>query len=52
MPRARNKEELLNFSEENYSKLMKMISDMTENQMTTEFDFSGGRALRIWLHIL
>ena len=40
MPRARNKEDLLNFSEENYSKLMKMISEMTETQMATEFDFS------------
>ena len=40
MPRARNKEDLLQFSEENYSKLLKMISDMTENQMSTEFDFS------------
>ena len=28
MPRARNKEDLLQFSEENYSKLMKMISAM------------------------
>lgn len=40
MPRARSKEDLLQFSEENYSKLLKMISDMTENQMSTEFDFS------------
>ena len=40
MPRARNKEDLLQFSEENYSKLLKMISAMSENQMSTEFDFS------------
>ena len=40
MPRARNKEDLLNFSEENYSKLLKMISQMTETQMGTDFDFS------------
>ena len=40
MPRARNKEDLLQFSKENYSKLLKMISAMSENQMSTEFDFS------------
>ena len=40
MPRARNKEDLLQFSEENYAKLLKMISAMSENQMSTEFDFS------------
>ncbi len=40
MPRARNKDDLLKFSEENYSKLLKMISEMSEIQMTTEFDFS------------
>ena len=39
MPRARNKEDLLQFSEENYAKLLKMISDMSENQMSTEFIF-------------
>ena len=40
MPRARNKEDLLQFSEENYSKLLKMTSAMNENQLSTEFDFS------------
>ena len=41
MPRARNKEDLLKFAAENYAKLMEMISNMTENQMNTPFDFSG-----------
>lgn len=40
MPRARNKEDLLKFAAENYAKLMEMISNMTENQMNTPFDFS------------
>ena len=40
MPRARSKEDLLKFSAENYSKLLEMISQMTENQMNTPFDFS------------
>jgi len=41
MPRARNKEDLLKFAAENYSILLEMISNMTENQLNTEFDFSG-----------
>ena len=41
MPRARNKEDLLKFAAENYAKLMELISNMTENQMNTPFDFSG-----------
>ena len=41
MPRARNKDELMQFSEENYAKLMELISNMTEKQMNTPFDFSG-----------
>ena len=40
MPRARSKDDLLNFSEENYSILLKMIDEMSENQLNTEFDFS------------
>ena len=40
MPRARSKDDLLNFSEENYSILLKMIDGMSENQLNTEFDFS------------
>ncbi|MGP1529543.1 MAG: ClbS/DfsB family four-helix bundle protein [Treponema sp.] len=41
MARARNKDDLLKFATENYSKLMGIISKMTENQMNTLFDFSG-----------
>ncbi len=40
MPRARCKDDLMKFSEENYSKLMEMISAMTEKQLSTPFDFS------------
>jgi len=41
MPRARNKEDLLKFAAENYETLLSIISNMTENQLNTEFDFSG-----------
>ena len=41
MPRARNKADLLKSAQENYTKLMELISNMTENQMNTPFDFSG-----------
>ena len=41
MPRARNKEDLLKFAAENYAKLMELISNMTEDQMNSPFDFSG-----------
>lgn len=41
MSRARNKEDLLKLAAENYAKLMELISNMTENQMNTPFDFSG-----------
>ena len=40
MPRARNKTDLLKSAQENYEKLIGMISNMTENQMNTPFDFS------------
>lgn len=32
MPRAKNKDELLTFAAKNYSQLMDMISQMTENR--------------------
>ena len=44
MARARNKDDLLKFATENYSKLMDIISKMTENQMNTLFDFSGDKS--------
>lgn len=40
MPRARCKDDLLKFSEDNYEKLLKMIDEMSETQLNTEFDFS------------
>ena len=40
MPRARNKDDLLKSSAENYATLMELISRMTEVQMNTPFDFS------------
>lgn len=44
MPRARNKDDLVKFSSENYSKLIEMISRMTENQLNTPFDFSDDKS--------
>ena len=41
MPRARNKEDLQKSAAENYSKMLELISKMTENQMNTPFDFSS-----------
>ena len=41
MPRARNKADLLKSATENYSKLLELISKMTENQLATPFDFSA-----------
>ena len=41
MPRARTKDDLLELAAENYAKLMDMISNMTETQLNTPFDFSG-----------
>lgn len=41
MPRARNKDDLILFSKTNYDLLLKMISEMSENQLNTPFDFSG-----------
>ena len=39
MPRARNKADLLKSAAENFSKLMDLISKMTESQMNTPFNF-------------
>lgn len=41
MPRAKSKDELVKSAEENYIKLLDMISSMTEKQLNTPFDFSG-----------
>lgn len=43
MPRARNKDDLIKLSAENYTKLMDMISIMSENQLNTPFDFSDDK---------
>ena len=40
MPRARNKDDLLKSAAENYAKLTELISQMTEAQLNTPFDFS------------
>ena len=50
MPRARNKADLLKSAQENYTKLMELISNMTENQMNTPFDFSDDTIKKIKLH--
>ena len=41
MPRPTTKTELLKAAEENYSKLKKLIASLTEEQLSTPFDFSG-----------
>ncbi|MDE7302049.1 MAG: ClbS/DfsB family four-helix bundle protein [Oscillospiraceae bacterium] len=41
MPRPTTKTELLKAAEENYSKLNKLIASLTEEQLSTPFDFSG-----------
>lgn len=41
MPRPTTKSELLKAVEENYSNLKKLISSLTEGQLSTPFDFSG-----------
>ena len=41
MPRPRNKEELLHAANENYAKLLEVISAMSEKEKATPFDFSG-----------
>lgn len=41
MPRARNKEDLIKASNEQYQKLTEMIDSLPEKELNTEFDFSG-----------
>ena len=41
MPRPRNKTDLLAAAEQNYAKLLELISGMTEKELGTPFDFSG-----------
>lgn len=40
MPRPKTKEELLSAATSNYDKLMTVISQLSEAELTTEFDFS------------
>ncbi|MCI5830026.1 MAG: ClbS/DfsB family four-helix bundle protein [Treponema sp.] len=44
MARAKNKEELISFSNANFETLLNLISGMTEKQMTAPFDFSGDKS--------
>ena len=44
MPRARSKDELLQFAQANYGTLMKLIDGMSEVQRSTPFDFSDDAA--------
>ena len=44
MARARNKDDLLKFSQENYAKLLELIANMTETQLNTPFDFSADKS--------
>ncbi|MBQ3671346.1 MAG: ClbS/DfsB family four-helix bundle protein [Treponema sp.] len=41
MPRPKTKDELLKAAEENYGTLMAFIDGMTEEELSTPFDFSG-----------
>ena len=40
MPRATTKKDLISTAKENYEKLMIFISQMTEKELNTLFDFS------------
>lgn len=41
MPRPKNKEELIKAANENFDKLLQLIEDLNEKEMSTPFDFSG-----------
>lgn len=41
MPRPKNKAELITAASENFKKLQKMISEMTEKELNTPFNFSA-----------
>ena len=41
MPRARSKDDLINAANEQYEKLNQLINSLTEQELNTEFDFSG-----------
>ncbi len=41
MPRPKTKEELINYSDENYEKMWNIIDSLSEEEFTTEFDFSS-----------
>ncbi len=46
MPRPQTKEDLLIAAQNNYEKLQKMISEMSETQLNTAFDFSDNSSLK------
>lgn len=50
MPRARNKEDLIKASNEQYQKLTGLIASLSEKELNTEFDFSDDpkRTERHW----
>ncbi len=50
MPRARNKEDLIKASNEQYQKLTDLIASLSEKELNTEFDFSDDpkKAERHW----
>lgn len=41
MPRARNKEDLIKAANGKYEKLSQLVNSLTEQELDTEFDFSG-----------
>lgn len=41
MPRPQTKNDLMEAASSNYDKLLKLIDSMTENELSTEFDFSS-----------
>ncbi len=46
MPRPQTKKDLINASQENYEKLLTMIADMSEKELSTPFDFSDNPKLK------
>ena len=44
MPRPKTKDELLSAAEDNYKKLTDIISSMSDEELSTPFDFSGDKS--------
>ena|GEM_PF-2103760 len=52
MPRPKTKEELMLASKENYEKLNRFISQLSEDELQTPFDFSRDVKMSYRLHLI